>query len=92
MKLTAKIISVLQESYKKVIMHLYDSFGYSFIVHLNYLHLKALKEQKLEKYFYIRKIIQNYSQHYNHAKIEGNIELQSCFTFQVNFGINSIQK
>ena len=26
-------------------------FGYSFIVHLNYLHLKSLKEQKLEKIF-----------------------------------------
>ena len=98
MKLTAKIISVLQESYKKKsLRHLYDSFWLFVYSTFKLPSLKkALKEQKLEKTFLqLEKIIQNYSQHYNHAKIEGeywNYKVRALHSFQVNFGMNSIQR
>mgnify|MGYP001314485959 CR=1 FL=1 len=96
MNITNRITTVLKESYKKKsLTHLYNSF-WLFIYSICKLQsLKsALKEQRLENTFLeLKKIINNYSDQYNHVKIEGeywNYKVRALHAFQVNFGINSI--
>ena len=96
MKLTKKIIIVLKESYKKKsLIHLYDSLWLFIYSTLKFKSLKnAIQEQKFEKTFtQLKNIIQDYSDHYNHVKIEGdfwNYKVRALHSFQVNFGINAI--
>ena len=96
MNITKRIVIVLKESYKKKsLAHLYNSF-WLFIYSICKLQsLKsALKEQRLDNTFLeLKKIINNYSDQYNHVKIEGeywNYKVRALHAFQVNFGINSI--
>ena len=96
MNITNRIATVLKESYKKKsLTHLYNSF-WLFIYSVYKLQsLKsALKEQRLDNTFLeLKKIINNYSDQYNHVKIEGeywNYKVRALHAFQVNFGINSI--
>ena len=96
MNITNRIATVLKESYKKKsLAHLYNSFWLFIYSACKLQSLKsALKEQRLDNTFLeLKKIIKNYSDQYNHVKIEGeywNYKVRALHAFQVNFGINSI--
>ena len=98
MNFIKKIILVLKESFKKKsLSHLYNSVGLFFYSLLKLQSLKsAIKEQKLEKtILQLEKIVANYSDQYNHVKIEGeywNYKVRALHAFQVDFGIDSIKR